>query len=222
MILDWNADSYVDGISHAFVPESIDYAPALGASAQFTLVYDPFSFVWVQYAGTAPEALTDAPSGFQLIYDGWTMVWVQYGLGTAFPSWQADGRTECTFVTPTATTGSFSAAGTGSATFEFEPFADSFFLAQGSGGNTWNGFSDIASGFTCNGKSTCNFYSADASLVVRMDGKSRASFEGISVEASGFECHATGGAKFMGTIGTGEECISPGAAPEGSFPNFVF
>lgn len=217
MILDWNADSYIDGISYGFIPDPEPTAALLGSGGDFQLVYDPWTLVWVQYAGTAPEILP-ADTGFQLIYDGWTFLWVQYG--TAFPVWQADGKASCTFLTPGPTLGSFRAEGTGDAVFTANE-REVWFVAQGEGFSTWNAFSNVQSGFQADGKTSCNFYAA--SSVMRADGKSKASFSAIGVPVPvGFTAKATGKSQWMATLGQNEECLAPGTLPPVRFPNFVF
>ena len=217
MILEWGTDFYLDGISYGFTQAQEPSTGVISDSGQFLLVYDPWTLVWVQYAGTAAD-VPALDSAFQLIYDGWTFIWVQYG--TPQPVWQSDGKTSCTFLTPGPTSGSWRAEGTGAAQFTANE-REVWFLAQGEGFSTWNAFSSVQSGFTADGKTSCNFYAA--SSVMRADGKSKASFSAIGVPVPvGFTAKATGKSQWMATLGQNEECLAPGTLPPLRFPNFVY
>jgi len=136
------------------------------------------------------------------------------------PLWQSDGAATCVFAFPASTSGSFKADGSATCEFAFVPL-ESFFLAEGTGGADFVGFSDLASGFRCDGAGTLDFYTSANSW--RSDGAGGATFQGQSVPApTGFKAQGSGGARFMGAVGTGEDCLTGTVPAMPRQPNFVY
>jgi hypothetical protein len=218
VILEWNADRYVEGFGYNSVSRTDirDYT----VGAVYDLIHTPWGMVWVQYCN--PAQVEPPPTGFSLIYNGWTFVWVQYGGESRFSIWQSDGAGTCEFVAPPFTSGTFAAHGAG--TCEFAPEALEFFwISQGAGGSDWILQGELFSGFAAAGAGTCVFYRAPNVLLI--DGAGKASFVLESKEPPPpFRCEGAGGAQFLGSAGMGDECLTPPDTPLAptEFPNYAY
>jgi hypothetical protein len=148
MILDWNADSYLDGIGYAFVSE-LPLTTAFESIAEYQIVYDPWTLVRVEYGSGVPAVTSGA---FRADGAGFAEFTPEY-IESFFWAHGAGGSTWTGY---SDLVNGFNADGTG--TCEFFLSANSLKM-QGSGGATFEGASQPApTGFKAQGSGNARFF----------------------------------------------------------------